>query len=136
VSDWLNSLLKTNPLIRSVKSAVLFLMLNYNEEVIINVGTGEDLTIAELCGIVRDVVGFKGEIGYDTSMPDGTPRKVVDVGRLSKLGWSPKITLRSGIEQTYFFMKTSRNIRSLVQKLKIKTVSDNSSSCSQNTISR
>jgi GDP-L-fucose synthase len=81
--------------------AVLFLMLHYDEEEIINVGTGEDLTIAELCGIVRDVVGFKGEIVYDTTMPDGTPRKVVDVSRLSKLGWAPKISLPSGLAQTY-----------------------------------
>jgi GDP-L-fucose synthase len=81
--------------------AVLFLMLNYDSEEIINVGTGEDLTIEDLCGIIREVVGYSGEIEYDSSMPDGTPRKVLDVARLTALGWAPKIPLRSGIEQTY-----------------------------------
>jgi GDP-L-fucose synthase len=81
--------------------AALFLMLNYDREEIINVGTGEDLTIEELCGIIREVVGYTGNVEYDPDMPDGTPRKVLDVSRLKALGWSPRIPLRSGIEQTY-----------------------------------
>jgi len=85
--------------------ASLFLMLNYDQEEIINVGTGEDLTIADLCGIIREVVGYSGEMVYDTSMPDGTQRKVLDVRRLSELGWAPKIPLRSGIEQTYHWYR-------------------------------
>jgi GDP-L-fucose synthase len=89
--------------------AVLFLMLNYDREEIINVGTGEDLTIGGLCGIVQEVVGYSGEIAYDTSMPDGTPRKVLDVSRLLALGWSPKIPLHSGIEQTYNWYRRFKN---------------------------
>jgi GDP-L-fucose synthase len=89
--------------------AALFLMLNYDREEIINVGTGEDLTIADLCGIIREVVGYSGRIFYDGSMPDGTPRKVLDVTRLTALGWAPKIPLRSGIEQTYRWYRSHYN---------------------------
>jgi len=81
--------------------AALFLMRHYDEGGIINVGTGEDLTIAELAALVREVVGYRGEIGFDPSMPDGMPRKLLDVSRLRALGWRPKIPLREGIEATY-----------------------------------
>lgn len=81
--------------------AALFLMEKYDREEIINVGTGEDLTIAELCGAIRQVVDYPCEISWDAGMPDGTPRKVLDVSRLSALGWAPKIPLMAGIEQTY-----------------------------------
>ena len=81
--------------------ACVFLMQNYDEEEIVNVGVGEDLTIAELAELVRDIVGYAGKIVYDTSMPDGTPRKLLDVSRLARLGWSSRISLRAGIEQTY-----------------------------------
>lgn len=81
--------------------ACLFLMDCYDDPEIINVGTGEDLTIRELAGIVREIVGFPGEIVYDSSKPDGMPRKLLDVSRITALGWTPRISLRQGIEQTY-----------------------------------
>lgn len=73
----------------------------YDEDEPINVGTGVDLPISELAEIVADVVGFTGRISYDAGKPDGTPRKLLDVGRLTKLGWQPEIGLRDGITATY-----------------------------------
>ena len=67
----------------------------------INVGTGEDVPIKELSEIVSEVVGYDGATVWDTSKPDGTPRKLLDVSRLRDLGWAPKIHLRAGIESTY-----------------------------------
>ena len=81
--------------------AALFLMRHYDDEEIVNVGCGEDLTIGELAALVRDVVGYKGEIVYDGSRPDGTPRKLLDVTKLTSLGWKPGIDLRSGLATTY-----------------------------------
>ncbi|MDI6711721.1 MAG: GDP-L-fucose synthase [Anaerosomatales bacterium] len=81
--------------------AAVFLMERYDGEDILNVGVGEDVTIAELAEIVRDVVGYEGAIEWDTSKPDGTPRKLLDVSRLHALGWRARIGLREGIEQTY-----------------------------------
>ncbi len=92
--------------------AVLYLMLHYDEEEIINVGTGEDISISELCGIIREVTGFTGRIAFDPSMPDGTPRKVLDISRIRALGWHPQIPLRSGIEQTYrWYLQAKGNER-------------------------
>lgn len=71
----------------------------------INIGTGEDLTITELADIIADVVGYKGKIVYDSTKPDGTPRKLMDVSRLASLGWKYKTTLREGIEKTYQWFK-------------------------------
>lgn len=68
---------------------------------LINIGCGEDQTIRELVGIIRDVVGFKGDVVWDASKPDGTPRKLLDVSRLGKVGWSASTDLKSGISQTY-----------------------------------
>src|SRR5271165_1236935 len=82
-------------------AAAAQLMIEYDEPEIINIGSGEDLTIAELAEIVRGVVGFEGRIGYDKTKPDGTPRKLLDVSRLRALGWAPKIGLREGIAGTY-----------------------------------
>ncbi len=82
-------------------AALVFLMLRYDEARIINVGSGEEVTIRELCEIVREAVGYQGKVVFDASMPDGTPRKVLDVSRLLSLGWRPKIPLRRGIEETY-----------------------------------
>lgn len=81
--------------------ALVFLMDNYDSEEIINVGTGEDLTISELCELVREATGYQGEIVYDPAMPDGTPRKLMDVSRIRSLGWTPKTPLREGIASTY-----------------------------------
>jgi len=81
--------------------ASIFLMRHYDEEEIINVGVGEDISIRELAELIARVVGFKGEIVYDTSKPDGTPRKLLDVSRLFALGWRPRISLEEGLRQTY-----------------------------------
>ena len=81
--------------------AAVFLMRHYDGEMWLNVGTGEDLTIAELAELIRDVVGFRGRIAFDPSKPDGTPRKLLDVSRLFSLGWRPRIPLRQGLERTY-----------------------------------
>ena len=81
--------------------AAVFLMRNYSEEQFINVGSGEDLTIRELAGLVAEVVGYAGSIVTDRSKPDGTPRKLMDISRLKSLGWTPRIALREGIQRTY-----------------------------------
>jgi GDP-L-fucose synthase len=80
--------------------ACLHLLGHYDEPDPINVGTGEDLPIAELAGLVADITGFRGRIDWDASMPDGTPRKLLDVSRIKDLGWSPQIGLRDGITST------------------------------------
>ena len=82
-------------------------MVNYDSEEIINVGTGKDITIKELSTTIADVVGFKGEIVWDTSKPNGTPRKVLNVDKIKSLGWEPKVGLREGIEKTYELYKES-----------------------------
>ncbi len=81
--------------------ACLFLMDNYSSDETVNVGAGEDVTIRELAELIRDVVGYKGEIFYDSTKPDGTPRKLLDVSKLRRLGWKAKTPLREGIEWTY-----------------------------------
>lgn len=82
-------------------AACLTLLERYDDAAPINIGTGEDLTIRELAEIVAEVVGFTGELVQDTSKPDGTPRKLLDVSRLKALGWEPKIGIRDGIASTY-----------------------------------
>lgn len=81
--------------------ALVFLMKGYSGDVALNVGVGEDISIGELAQLVADVVGWTGTFAYDRSKPDGTPRKLVDVTRLSELGWKARISLREGIERTY-----------------------------------
>jgi GDP-L-fucose synthase len=81
--------------------ACTHLMENYEGLEPINVGVGEDVTIAELADKVRRTVGFQGEIVYDVSKPDGTPRKLLDVSKLDALGWRPKVTLEEGLQRTY-----------------------------------
>jgi GDP-L-fucose synthase len=82
-------------------SAAVQLMIEYDEPGIINVGSGQDLTIGELAQIVGEVVGYRGRIAYDATKPDGTLRKLMDVSRLRALGWSAKIGLKDGISSTY-----------------------------------
>jgi len=84
--------------------AVVYLMKNYSYQQIgdfVNIGTGEDLTILELASIIKRVTGFEGEIVFDPSKPDGTPRKLLDVSRIKGLGWEPQIGLEDGIRSTY-----------------------------------
>ena len=80
-------------------------MQNYEEAGHINVGTGEDVTIKELAETIADVVQFTGGINWDTTKPNGTPRKVMNVDRIKALGWEPKISLREGIQSTYEWYK-------------------------------
>ena len=82
-------------------------MLRYDSEDIINVGTGKDITIKDLAETIADVVGFKGEVVWDTSKPNGTPRKVLNVDKIESLGWEPKVSLREGIKKTYELYKDS-----------------------------
>ena len=80
-------------------------MMNYDEAEHINVGTGEDVTIKELAHTISDVVGFLGDIEWDTTKPNGTPRKVLNVDKIKALGWEPKISLSEGIKSTYEWYK-------------------------------
>ena len=82
-------------------------MVDYDSEDIINVGTGKDITIKDLAETIADVVGFKGEIVWDTSKPNGTPRKVLNVDKIKSLGWKSKVSLREGIQKTYDLYKDS-----------------------------
>lgn len=92
--------------------ALIFLMNNYDEKEIINIGTGIDLTIFELANIIKDITGFKGEIDWDTSKPDGTPRKLLDISKLEDSGWKAKIDLETGIKNTYeWFINNEKNLR-------------------------
>lgn len=81
--------------------ACLFLMENYNESELVNIGTGEDVTIKNLAALVKQIIGFQGEIVWDNSKPDGTPRKLMDVSKLHGLGWHHKIALEDGIKLAY-----------------------------------
>ena len=81
--------------------ACVYLMSNYNDSEIVNIGTGEDITIKDLAYLVKEVIEFNGDIYFNTEMPDGTPRKLLDVSKLKDLGWSYKTSLREGIKKTY-----------------------------------
>jgi GDP-L-fucose synthase len=82
-------------------AACLFLLENYDSPEIINIGCGEDVSIQELAGLICEVVGFKGELAWDTTKPDGTPRKLLDVSKVHALGWRHRIALPEGVAQTY-----------------------------------
>lgn len=93
--------------------ACLFLMKAYEREDIVNVGWGDDISIRDLALLIRGIVGYTGEIVFDSSKPDGTPRKLLDVGRMRSLGWKPRIPLRAGIESAYrWFLDAGSSIRS------------------------
>jgi len=90
----------------------LFLMNRYEDDALVNVGVGEDIPIADLARLVARIVGFEGEIVYDTTRPDGTPRKLLDVSKLSALGWRARIPLEAGIRQTYnWFLQHAERLR-------------------------
>jgi GDP-L-fucose synthase len=81
--------------------ACVFLMKNYDKEGLINIGVGEDLSIKELAELIKEITGYNGKIVFDSSKPDGTPRKLMDVAKLSALGWKASISLKEGIMQVY-----------------------------------
>ncbi|CAN5619833.1 GDP-L-fucose synthase [soil metagenome] len=85
--------------------AILFLMHHYNEPEFVNIGTGEDVTIKELAKLVKNITGFQGALIFDSSKPDGTPRKLMDVSKLNSLGWRHKIGLEEGIKKVYEVFK-------------------------------
>lgn len=90
-------------------SAAVFLMENYNSPEPVNVGTGVDLTVAELAESIKSIVGYEGQIRYDQTRPDGVPRKLLDVSRLHALGWRHGIPLEDGLRQTYVWFKIHRS---------------------------
>jgi len=99
-----------------LSEAIVFLLENINADDIyskgisqINIGTGEDLTINELAEIIKNITGYKGNIKYDNSKPDGTPRKLMDVNRIHTLGWKHKTDLKDGIKKSYEYFKKLRN---------------------------
>ena len=90
--------------VEDLADACLHLMTKYNAEdigEIVNVGMGEDLRIKDLAQLISEMVGFKGEIRFDRTKSDGTPRKLLDISRMRSLGWSPHVSLREGIQRTY-----------------------------------
>lgn len=90
--------------------ATVFLMSNYSDEQFVNVGTGSDVAIIDLARLVSDVVGFQGEIRTDPGKPDGTPRKLMDVSRLERLGWKARIGLREGVQGAYRWFLEHREV--------------------------
>ena len=81
--------------------ACIYLMMNYNGSEIVNIGTGKDISIKDLAHLVKEIVGFDGDIYFNTDMPDGTPRKLLDVSRLKEIGWEYKTSLKEGIKKAY-----------------------------------
>jgi GDP-L-fucose synthase len=91
-------------------AGLLLLMENYEEKSTINIGTGTDITIRELAEVMAEVVDFKGEIIFDTTKPDGTPRKVLDVSKIKSLGWLPKVDLKNGLAVAYQWAVSNQKI--------------------------
>lgn len=89
----------------------IFLLNNYSGNETVNIGTGEDLTIKELAQIIKEVVGFKGEIKFDPSKPDGTPKKLLDVSKINSLGWKAQTPLREGIKKVYDWFLSQQTLR-------------------------
>ena len=92
-------------------SACLLLLEKYDSPEIVNIGCGEDITVRELAELICDVVGFKGELVWDATKPDGTPRKLLDITKIRALSWQPTIPLRQGIAQTYEWFLANRAVR-------------------------
>ena len=98
-------------------SALLICMERYDSEEIINIGTGEDITIKELAEMIVEVTGYKNDYEWDTSKPNGTPRKVLNVDKIKSLGWEPKIGLKEGIESTYEWYKKNIGYEEVIQRI-------------------
>lgn len=95
-----------------LSDAAVFLMNEYSGDSIVNVGVGEDISIADLAGLIGDVVGFEGKVVFDASKPDGAPRKLLDVSKMTGLGWKAKISLEDGVRQTYdWFLENYSSLR-------------------------
>jgi GDP-L-fucose synthase len=90
--------------------ACVYLLENYNDEIAINVGVGEDIAIKKLAELIKGIVGFQGDIVWDNTKPDGTPRKLLDVSRITALGWKPEISLEDGIRSTYEWFKVHQGL--------------------------
>ena len=100
--------------VKDLAKAVLFSIENKMNDSLYNVGTGVDLTISELAILVKEVVGYKGEIVWETSRPDGTPRKLMDVSKLNRLGWHSEIELKDGLAKTYlWFLNNLKDLKML-----------------------
>ena len=92
-------------------TAVEVVLEKYDDSIHLNVGTGVDLTIKELAEVVASISGYSGKILWDSSKPDGTPRKILEISRISALGWSPTITLEQGIREVVEYFKNSETVR-------------------------
>jgi len=90
---------------------LVFLLKTYSDEGIVNIGVGEDVSIAEFARMVASVVGYRGEMTFDTSMPDGTPRKLVDTTRINALGWHASTSLTDGLSRAYADFLSSPRLR-------------------------
>lgn len=88
--------------------ACLFLMDRYSDPMIVNVGAGEEISIADLAALVAEVTGYRGDIHWDRSKPDGMPRKLMDCSRMTALGWKPRIALRNGLVDAYAWYRRSQ----------------------------
>ena len=97
--------------------AILLLLNSYNEKGSVNIGVGKDITIMQLSLLIKQVVGFEGDIHWDNAKPNGTPRKLLDISKLQKLGWEPKIDLLSGISSTYEWFVSEFNSKSTELKI-------------------
>ena len=98
--------------VEDMADATVFLMNNYDAEQFVNVGVGEDVSIKELAEIVKETVGFEGVLKFDSSKPDGTPRKLLDVSKLNEAGWRAKINLVDGVKTTYqWFLENEESYR-------------------------
>ncbi len=84
-------------------------MNNYDSSEIVNIGVGEDITIGDLALLIKEIVGYEGDIVYDSSKPDGTPRKLLDVSKLTSLGWTARTNIKEGILRTYEWYNTRDN---------------------------
>ena len=90
--------------------ACLFLMNNYDDTEIVNIGSGQDITIYELALLIKEIVGYEGQLQFNPDMPDGTPQKLLDVSKLKKMGWAARISLSKGIEVTYQLLSSSNSL--------------------------
>ncbi len=102
--------------VEDLADACVYLINNYNDSEIINIGVGEDVSIHELAELIRETVGFEGQITYDSTKPDGTPQKLLDVSRLHNTGWNHKTSLREGIKMSYeWFKENYKNELSVIK---------------------